>query len=316
MTSYVDEVNASLWAWADRHHGGQLDGGRREGRPPVLRREHAVANVLVPADGRHAKPVRSAIAPRQRHRHFGSLRSSQALAQSVFGTIAAFDRLDLLSDIVAECGRPAFFTNGTDWTLRCEHDVDLLGEPRPTSIDVLLTGGGRQVAVECKFTEVEFGTCSRPRLTPGDAGYETQRCDGSYQAQAGRTERCALTAIGVRYWAHLPDLFAWPGDRDLVPCPFGPVYQLGRNALAAVVTPAGTIDQGRGHALVLYDARNPAFQAGGKADGQWRAAQEACRVPGLLRRVSWQRLIASLVSAPELTWLADGLREKYGLVPD
>lgn len=37
-------------------------------------------------------------------------------------------------------------------------------EPRPTSIDVLLTKGDHRVAVECKFTEAEFGTCSRPRL--------------------------------------------------------------------------------------------------------------------------------------------------------
>jgi hypothetical protein len=35
--------------------------------------------------------------------------------------------------------------------------VATLGEPRPTSIDVLLTKGTHRVAVECKFTEAEFG---------------------------------------------------------------------------------------------------------------------------------------------------------------
>jgi hypothetical protein len=60
----------------------------------------------------------------------------------------------------------------------------------------------------------------------------------------------------------------------------------------------------------------PAFQAGGKADWQWEAAVAACLVPDLLRRLTWQRLLASIAAAPELAWLLQGLREKYGLVPD
>lgn len=314
MPAYLDAVNRSAWSWADRHHAGQLDDVRRERRPPVLRREHAAMNVLVPADAMRASHIRAAIRPDQRHRHFASLRSSQALAQSVFGALAAVDRLDLLAGIAAECGRPAFFDDRRGWTLAFEHEVHALGEPRPTSVDVLLAGPDRQVAVECKFTEAEFGTCSRPRLRPEDPSYAAQRCDGSYRAQAGRSERCALTAIGVRYWEHLPDLFAWPANRDHAPCPFGEVYQLARNALAAALTPDGKLDASRGHALVLYDARNPAFDAGGTADQQWEAALAACLVPGLLRRLSWQLLLVFLAGAPELAWLIDGLREKYGLV--
>ncbi len=194
--------------------------------------------------------------------------------------------------------------------------METLGEPRPTSIDVLLSGPNRRVAVECKFTEEGFGTCSRPRLRPGDAGYPTERCDGSYRAQAGRGDRCALTAIGVRYWDHLPRLFAWPADRDHEPCPFGAVYQLARNALAAAVTPEGDVDPAPGHALVIYDAHNPAFRAGGEADRQWEAAVGACLVPGLMRRLSWQRLLTFVAEAPNLTWLVHGLRDNYGLVPD
>lgn len=313
---YLDRVNRSLWAWADRHHRDHLDGGRRQGRPPVLAHGYAELNVLVPTDETHSEEIRAAIAPKQRHRHFTSLRSSQALAQSVFGAIAAVDRLDLLANVTAECGRPAFFTDHKGWTLEFEHDVDRLGEPRPTSIDVLLAADDRRVAVECKFTEAEFGTCSRPRLRPGDPGYPQQYCDGSYTAQAGRKERCALTSIGVRYWEHLPRLFAWSADRDHDPCPFGAVYQLARNALAATVTPGGEIDPARGHAIVVYDARNPAFYAGGEADRQWEAAVGACLVPGLLRRVSWQRLLGFITPKWELTWLVDGLREKYGIVAD
>jgi len=120
----------------------------------------------------------------------------------------------------------------------------------------------------------------------------------------------------IRYWEHLPRLFAWPSDRDHDPCPFGTVYQLAQNALAATVMPSGEIDPAQGHALVVYDARNPAFDAGGGAVRQWEAAVGACLVPGLLRRVSWQRLLAAITPAQELTWLVDGLREKYGIVAD
>jgi len=313
---YLDRASRTLWTWAERHHVGQLDGGRRPKRPPVLDHQYADMNVLVPPDGSHAEQIRAAIAPHQRHRHFTSLRSSQALAQSVFANIATAGRLDLLAKVTAECGRAAFFTDHEGWTLEFEHDVDLLGEPRPTSIDVLLAHNDRRVAVECKFTEAEFGTCSRPRLRPGDPGYPEQYCDGSYTLQAARTERCALTAIGVRYWEHLPRLFAWSADRDHDPCPFGTVYQLARNALAATVMRSGEIDPATGHALVVYDARNPAFDAGGDADRQWEAAVGACLVPGLLRRVSWQRLAGFITPASELTWLVDGLREKYGIVAD
>jgi hypothetical protein len=90
---------------------------------------------------------------------------------------------------------------------------------------------------------------------------------------------------------------------------------LARNALAAVVTPNGTIDPAQGHALIVYDARNPAFQAGGEADRQWEAALAACLIPGLMRRISWQRLLIFIATAPDLEWLVDDLREKYALSP-
>jgi hypothetical protein len=314
--SHRHSVFVTLWNWADRHLSDQLDGGRRHGRPPVLKSEFAEKNVLVPPNGTHANEIRAAIEPSQRHRHFASLRSSQALAQSVFGTIGAFGCLDLLTEVTAEDGRPAFFKNSRDWTLSLEHEVDTLGEPRPTSIDVLLSGPNHRIVVECKFMESDFGTCSRPRLKPGEASYAKQHCDGSYRVQAGRTKRCALSEIGVRYWDYLPQLFNWPSDRDHEPCPFGDVYQLARNALAAVVTPNGTIDPAQGHALILYDARNPAFQAGGEADRQWEAALAACLIPGLMRRMSWQRLLIFIAGAPDLAWLVDDLREKYALSPN
>lgn len=313
MMGYADyekTVLQTLWTWADRRHRGELDGGKRRGRPPVLASGLSLNNVLVPPNGSKADDIRAAIPWNQRHRWFRSLKSSQALTQSVFGALRAFNRLDLLRNVPAECGRPAFFDNHPGWTFDFEHEVRCLKEPRPTSVDVLLSGPNGRVAVECKFMERDFGTCSRPRLSPSDAQY----CDGNYRVQGGRVDRCTLTEIGVRYWDYLPALFNWPADRDHNPCLFRDVYQLARNALAATLTSAGKLDY-RGHVLVVYDARNPEFQAGGKAKKQWALAIAARHMPRLLRRLSWQSLLAAIAHASELAYLVSGVREKYGLEP-
>ena len=309
---YEAAVRSHLWAWADRHHSSELDGGPRTRRPPVLEARLASKGVLVPVDPTRARSIASALPRSERHPRFSSLKSSQALAQSVFGAICAFGRLDLLDGVSAECGRPAFLADTKGASLVLEHKVRTLDEPRQTSVDVLVEGPSKRVAVECKFTEDEFGRCSRTRLRPGDPTYPEQHCDGNYRVQRGRRERCALTEIGVLYWTYLPRLFRWNADRDLRPCPFSPTYQLARNALAATVTDNG-FDAASGHVLVVYDARNPEFGAGGDAQSQYEAAIGACRIPGLIRRLSWQRLTVALVAAPELAYLTDALEAKYGI---
>lgn len=105
---YEDALHRALWLWADKHHRDELDGGSRLKRPPVLAKEAASRNVLVPSQRSKADGIRAAIREGQRHRWFRSLKSSQALTQSVFGAIRTFDCLDLLQDVPAECGRPAF----------------------------------------------------------------------------------------------------------------------------------------------------------------------------------------------------------------
>lgn len=98
-------------------------------------------------------------------------------------------------------------------------------------------------------------------------------------------------------------MFDWPASRDHMPCRFGEVYQLARNALAATIGHDGKLNAESGHALLLYDARNPEFQSGGKAELQWQVASAACRVPGLLRRLSWQHLLKASEGALELSYL-------------
>jgi hypothetical protein len=240
------------------------------------------------------------------------MRSSQALAQSVFGTIAVLNRLPLLSDVKSEDGRPAFGQMSSQPKLDSEKAIETLGELRRTSIDVWFEGPYR-VAVECKLSEVDFGTCSRPRLRPDDASYETQYCDGTYTHQKNRTRRCSLTTLGVRYWDYTAELFGWPSETDHRPCPLASRYQLVRNILAACVDEKGALDQQHGHALIIYDARNPSMVSGGKGDRQWREASDALRFPGLLRRLSWQAFISQWPTDPVLGWLKQELVAKYGL---
>ena len=96
-TGYEENVRRMLWNWADRHHQGELDGGKREERPPVLEGKFREKNVLVPPNNESkTRDIRNVIPCNQRHQWFGSLKSSQALTQSVFGALHAFGRLDLL----------------------------------------------------------------------------------------------------------------------------------------------------------------------------------------------------------------------------
>ena len=312
MQNHVEAVSRTLWTYADRQHVGELDGGKREGRPPVFALSFASMNVLVPSSRTTAVDIRAAIPMSQRHRWFHSMKSSQALTQSVFAAIRALGRLDLLEGVLAECGQLAFFDDQDGWMMSFEHEAEGLNEPRPTNIDLLLSRPGQQVAIECKFLEDEFGTCSRT-----DKRYSPEEyCDGNYRFQGGRSHRCALSEVGIRYWDLLPHVFNWSADRDHKPCPFGATYQLARNALAASITTNRNFNPDGNHVLVLYDARNPAFRAGGQAYSQWQLVLSANLHPGLLRRLSWQRLLTALADGPELAYLIDGLGEKYGLEPD
>ena len=154
----------------------------------------------------------------------------------------------------------------------------------------------------------------RARLHPCDSSFDSRFCDGTYTRQAGRKERCALTTAGIGYWDLLPDLFHWPAHEDMLPCPFGISYQLGRTALAAAWR-EGRLSTDRAHVLVIYDERNPAFAPAGLADRQWQVASKASRIPGYLRRVSWQALAGHLAAYPDLGWLVQALERKYGIVP-
>ena len=320
MNTYDDYIGSLIhrfWNYVDSQPGElaeQLEFIRRDAkRPPVFRKSGVIRNILIPPDATPAMQhsVQATLPKNERHRFFGSMRSSQALAQSVFGNLIALGKVAVLKDLESDEGLPAFFDDIGDATLQLEYAVNHLGEPRPTSID-LWVDGSRRVAVECKLTETEFGTCSRPRLRPKDTNYSSDYCNGDYLQQQGRTSRCSLTEIGVQYWSYIPEILSWDSTIDLHPCPLRDTYQLVRNILASCITPDQRVETGNAHALVIYDARNPTFQEGGEANRQWLSVKGALRNPDNLRSCSWHRLISHIYKDPELHWMVDALNAKYG----
>jgi hypothetical protein len=173
------------------------------------------------------------------HKGAASPHSSQALALSVFGTLAMHPSKQVLIDDMVRTTFGWEPSKKDKWQVGLEVNVprELLGEPRPTQVDVLLHNRASIVALECKFTE-SGGGCSQTRPRSSGKHKGKIQCDGNYRKQVnpanGKRARCALSAKGIRYWRYVPKYFDWANDEDYEPCPFaGPAYQYMRNALTA-----------------------------------------------------------------------------------
>jgi len=86
-----------------------------------------------------------------------------------------------------------------------------------------------------------------------------------------------------------------------------------RNILAACVRTNGKVDQEMGHAVVIYDARNPKFQKNGEAYSIFEDTRYYLRNPKNLRKCSWQKLIDHIRHKGEMGWLTEQLSFKYGI---
>jgi len=96
MSAYNDYISALIqrfWDYVEAESIGEKDllesDQRNPRRPPVFRKSSASHNILIPpnTDEASRNAIVSTLATKERHRHFGSMRSSQALAQSVFGNL-------------------------------------------------------------------------------------------------------------------------------------------------------------------------------------------------------------------------------------
>jgi len=233
--------------------------------PPVFLRMFADNNIIAHQEANLEEKERlfAYIPTYEHHKWFRSMNSSQALAQSVFGNLSLYGYLEALSDLKDDEGGILFSAAQLNSENFCmEFKVSYLGEPQPTSLDGFITGEYR-VDIECKFTESEVGSCSHVQLKPGHPTW----CDGKYTLKSG-AHRCPLTTKGVKYWQFVPELFEWKNDEEITPCPLFRDYQLVRNLLAIGVQPDGSVSLEKGHAVLIYDQRNPAFQEGGISGDQ------------------------------------------------
>jgi hypothetical protein len=284
------------------------------GHPPVFLPSESWRNVIINpiANQQEINELLALVPDGEKHKWFRSMNSSQALAQSVLGNLKINNTLHYLSTIKDDSGLDLFGNAElSSDNLTLEYKVDYLGEPRSTSLDGYITGDYR-IAIECKFTEAEIGTCSRPRLTPNNSNYEKDYCNGTFSIQKRRNERCSLTEVGVLYWRYVSDLFNWKNDADLNPCLLYKNYQLVRNLLAVGVKSDGSVSVNNGHAVLIYDERNPAFQKGGDCDIVYSETKNALRESKMLRKCSWQRIIRLLRDQNILPWLTQNLEFKYG----
>ena len=319
MGAYLEDLTTRLWDYQREYYPNVEEYFERTQsdlrRPPIFMKDKAGDNVLhrrgaPPEEVAHLEAL---LPTRERHRWFRSMKSSQALVQSVFGNLILSGEIGELNDVLDDDGQKAF--GGavmSPSSVKLEHSVKHLGEPRGTSIDVFVEGHHR-VAVECKLSESDIGRCSRPAIRPTQRRYSTDHCDGGYRRQRGRENRCSLSEIGVKYWDLVPRVLSWDNERDWDVCPLLDSYQLVRNILAVCVKEDGTVASDEAHVLLVYDQRNPAFQRGGKALAAFTKTHDALLDPGVLRRCSWQRLIGHLRLKSVLPWLTEALAAKYGL---
>ena len=139
-------------------------------------------------------------------------------------------------------------------------------------------------------------------------------CDGFYKANKEKPFPCYKTHKDVKYWNYIPVLFDWPKEEDQVPCPLLDSYQLVRNILAACVNEKRELDPGNGHAVLLYDDRNPSFFPGGKGFITYQFVKGALKDPARLQKCTWQAVLG--VINKDFDWLKKSLGTKYGLYPD
>lgn len=312
-SSYLASLVDSFWRYRDARFDGEevlFDQQTRRGmRTPVFLPAHAIRNVIVQPGLTESQivEVRRKLSKYARHQWFRSMKSSQALVQSIFGNLCSMKLCSALKTARTEEGDHPFgdlLEDGSN--LELEHEVDTLGERRATSVDIFLRGASR-VAIECKLAEIDVGHCSRPELSED----ETEYCDGDYKLQHERKDRCSLTSVDVKYWKFVPKLFTWRADCDHAPCPLRPTYQLVRNVLAASIGRTGEVVPG--YSVLLFDARNPSFKVGGSGFRAFTAVKAGLIDPNRIQRLSFQTVIRDLRKDSRLEWLTSEVAAKYGL---
>ena len=128
---YIVALRQQFAEYRKVHFAGQehLFEDRPEGDAVVWAADHQDKNVMVPpCEPSLREQIIRKIPVSQRHQHFASMQSSQALAQTVFGVIEVLSNLSMLSGVKAEDGRSAFGPALPHWYLRSLAAIAITGE--------------------------------------------------------------------------------------------------------------------------------------------------------------------------------------------
>lgn len=123
----------------------------------------------------------------------------------------------------------------------CDRETFNELQQQPTSFDfVIKNNEGKNIFLESKFVEMEFGKCSM--ITSGE-------CDG--QNPINEHSLCYLTIKGRNYWKLMRKYDLHIPYKNSQICPFVMYYQFFRELIFAL--------ENNGYYVILIDKENPAF---------------------------------------------------------
>jgi hypothetical protein len=232
--------------------------------------------------------------PKSVHIHARSARSSQSLALGLLG--AAAHRDPSLIWFWSALGLAHEVSEATYYRFeRTLDSADLNERPRVSQIDFTAETSRYFAAVECKWSEPGFGTCSCEREREGSPE------PGAFCAERVRVRN--------KYWLTAQDVFGLRDERlPLFGCPISASYQAVRTA-AAVRHLAGTRRQAV--FVLLFDSNNPYFRRTGDWPGWPGLLEETVAAYNVCHRfvfkaISWQDLIRRLpLSSQVRKWAAE-----------
>jgi hypothetical protein len=231
------------------------------------------------------------------HRFARSAKSSQIIGLALLGVAAEHD--PSFSWFWPALKLPLRL-NGQRTYVRFEQALaptDLSEVPRTTQIDITVSNENAFFAIETKWSEPGFPTCSCEREGTGNPGIGFDCAERVY----------ARTA----YWRTANRFLKLPEARlSFEPCFLSIVYQIVRNIAAAC-----HLSRGRTAGFILlYDCKNPFFQRTGNWPG-WPDILTALlrkqpRSNFYFRAASWQAVIDKLPLNPAVR---DWARDKHRL---
>jgi len=241
--------------------------------------------------------------PLHKYLHHGL--SSQAMVFNLLGPLIIMNDLEPLKSVLKNSGiswPPGEVSARFEC---CDRSVFNEDSGQPTSLDAVIKGQDRNIFIESKLVEREFGGCSV---------FECGDCDGINPLNYG-LKNCYLHHIGRKYWDIIKE-FSFDKVKffrgDI--CPFINYYQFFREVLFSL--------KKGGSFVLLHDERNPAFlryfkdsKTEGEA-GLWPLLIKA--VPGgyinRIGRITIQGLVKEIEgSGRHSDWIGE-FKSKYGLL--